>query len=151
MSIKKRQLILFLILIGVTALTVFLFLPWRDPLSELKRTEETTEGAEEAKAVVHDILEAVKEKNTARIYDCMLVRDSTETKRILEPLVEDPPMGDPVFLGSSTLVHSSAKGNLTLHVWSAARGKGYAFLFKRDSRGRCKLAGIGASDRKPKD
>ena len=29
MSVKKRQAILILILIGVTALTVFLFLPWR--------------------------------------------------------------------------------------------------------------------------
>lgn len=149
MSIKKRQAILILILIGVTALTVFLFLPRRDPLSELKKTEEITEGAEEAQAVVRGILEAVKQQNTKKIYEYMLVRDSTETKRILDPLMEEPPMGEPVFLGSTTLVHSSAKGNLTLHVWSEARKKAYAFLFKKDAEGRCKLAGIGSSDRKP--
>jgi len=63
--------------------------------------------------------------------------------------MEEPPMGEPVFLGATTLIHSSAKGNLTLHVWSEARKKAYAFLFKRDAEGRCKLADIGPSDRKP--
>ena len=148
-KITRTQIALLVVLLLVIALAVWIFWP-KDELAHLKRTEEVTEGTEEAVKTVHALLAAAKaEKPRKAFAPLMYVKDGTELDRITAPLLEKPAMDKLKFLGCSRLAVSH-HDNLAVHVYSATRKKSYAFYFIRNKQGVWKFSDLGLSKRRPR-
>jgi len=148
-KLQKRHIALLLALLLVIALAIWVFRP-TDDLRHLKRTEEVTEGTEEAVQTVRDLLAAARaEKPRKAFAPLMYVRDGTELDRLTAPLLEKPEMGELEFLGCSKLAVSH-RDNLAVHAYSANRQKSYAFYLVKDKQGVWKFADLGLSKRRPR-
>ena len=143
-----KRIVLLLALLAAIALAIFVFWP-KDDLAHLKQTAEVTTGTEAAVDTVRRIVAAAGAKDPRRaLAEFMYVRDATEQERITAPLTEAPPLGELKFLGCDKLVVSHSD-YLTVHAYSAARDRSYAFGFIRDPKGVYKLSGLGFSKRRP--
>ena len=144
----NRHIAILLILLAVAGFTAYFVLRPSDDLGHLKKTEEVTNDTGEAKKTVLAIVAAAKSDDPRKaLKDLMYVRDPTELERITAPLLEQPPFGEVEFLGCDKLVHSHSD-NLTVHVYSAARKRSYAFRLVKDGNKGYKLSGLGFSKRK---
>ena len=144
----NKHIVILLILFAVAATAAYFALRPSDELRRLKETAEITEGTDEAQKTVRDIVAAAKADNPKReLMKFMYVRDPTELERVTAPLLEQPPLGELEFLGYDKLVHSHAD-NLTVHVYSTARQKSYAFHLVKDVKNGYKLSALGFSKRK---
>ncbi|MBP5531208.1 MAG: hypothetical protein J6Y54_04175 [Lentisphaeria bacterium] len=144
----NKRIVILLILLAAAAIAAYFVLRPSDDLGHLKKTEEVAGNTGEAEKTVLDIVAAAESGDTRKaLKDFMYVRDPTELERITAPLLEQPPFGEVEFLGCDRLVHSHSN-NLTVHVYSAARQKSYAFHLVKDGNKGYKLSGLGFSKRK---
>ena len=145
----KGRIILLALLLAAAAGSYFLFRP-ADGLKELKSAVEVTENREEMYQLTRSIAAAAQGRDAVKkLRPFMAVNDAAETERITEPLTAQPPLGELRFLGCSTPAAKNSGGNLCVHAYSAGRKQCYAFSFRKDAKGKYKLAEIGLSPRKP--
>ena len=147
-SISKKTTALLIALLVTVALALWVFWP-QDDLSHLKRTVDVTEGVDAVIKTVRSVVSAAKSDNPRKaLMPFMYIRDMTELERVTVPLLEKPELGELKFLGCTKLAVSHSD-NITVHAFSSARNRSYAFYFIKDKQGVYKLSYLGFSDRRP--